>query len=65
MAAAASQNGITGITARWADMVLEDEDEAFVPVELGGTETGAGVIETWPVVGWFLTDRMVKLEYMR
>ncbi|XP_031102025.1 uncharacterized protein LOC116005932 [Ipomoea triloba] len=64
VAATSKHNAITGITARWADMVLEDEDKVFEPVDLDATVDGDGVLESWPVVGRFLTDRLVKLEYM-
>ncbi|XP_031120301.1 uncharacterized protein LOC116023439 [Ipomoea triloba] len=46
-------------------MALEDEEEAFEPVQLENLDPPAVVAETWPVVGRFLTEKMVKLEYMR
>ncbi|XP_031106522.1 uncharacterized protein LOC116011141 [Ipomoea triloba] len=53
------------MTARWADMVLEDEAVGFEPV--GDT---VGVIQTegvqsWTVVRRFLTEKLIKIEYMR
>ncbi|XP_031116800.1 uncharacterized protein LOC116020466 [Ipomoea triloba] len=65
MASETPPNGVAGLTARWADMVLEDEEEAFEPVHLHGQSDNMIEHETWPVVGRFLTARMIKLEYMR
>ncbi|XP_031096876.1 uncharacterized protein At4g02000-like [Ipomoea triloba] len=65
MASSVPTNGVAALTTRWADMVLEDEDEAFEPMPLADLGAAADAVATWPVVGRFLTSKMVKLEYMR
>ncbi|XP_019157459.1 PREDICTED: uncharacterized protein LOC109154031 [Ipomoea nil] len=53
---------------RWADWaLLEEEGAVFMP---GGEEDGAegggkGEEETWRVVGRFLTQKLIKLDFMR
>ncbi|XP_031116699.1 uncharacterized protein LOC116020362 [Ipomoea triloba] len=46
-------------------MVLEDEEESFEPVGVAGSETLAGDVESWAMVGRFLMNKLIKLEYMR
>ncbi|XP_031120573.1 uncharacterized protein LOC116023706 [Ipomoea triloba] len=65
MATSASTEGVAGITARWADMALEEEEEAFQPVDASEAVDGGDGVATWPMVGRFLTDKLIKLEYMR
>ncbi|XP_031106182.1 uncharacterized protein LOC116010815 [Ipomoea triloba] len=60
---ASDGDGVAALTERWADMVLEDEDIDFEPVG-----DGVGVVaepESWVVVGRFLTEKLVKVEFMR
>ncbi|XP_031111763.1 uncharacterized protein LOC116015730 [Ipomoea triloba] len=65
MATTTTDEGVAGLSERWADMVLEDEDLAFEPVGADAEELVGGLQETWSVVGRFLTKKFVKLEYMR
>ncbi|XP_031127478.1 uncharacterized protein LOC116029568 [Ipomoea triloba] len=46
-------------------MALEDEEEAFEPTVFPDQGAATEAVETWPIVGRFLTEKMVKLEYMR
>ncbi|XP_019198269.1 PREDICTED: uncharacterized protein LOC109192130 [Ipomoea nil] len=66
MAASQNAGGVAGLTARWADLVLEEEEAAFMPT--GDAEDGSGgsdaVEEVWTVVGRFLTRKLGKLEFM-
>lgn len=64
MATWTSDGGVARLTERWADMVLEDKDMGFEPE---GEDVGvvlAGGVESWAVVGRFLTMKLVKLEFM-
>ncbi|XP_031127633.1 uncharacterized protein LOC116029731 [Ipomoea triloba] len=65
MATTVTNKGVAAVTARWADMVLEDEEEAFEPAVTEVAPDGVAAVETWPLVGRFLTAKLVKLEYMR
>ncbi|XP_019159652.1 PREDICTED: uncharacterized protein LOC109156249 [Ipomoea nil] len=66
MAASSTNAGMAGLTARWADLVLEEEEASFEPTveaEGGGVVAGS-VEESWGIVGRFLTRKLVKLEFM-
>jgi len=63
--ASTEEEAIVCLTERWADMALEDEEQGFEPV---GDEVGVmqlGGQEVWMVVGRFLTNKLVKIEFMR
>lgn len=63
MATEQTSKEVAGLTARWADMVLEDEEIEFDPVG-----EGVGVVtkgETWVLAGRFFTTKLVKVEFMR
>ncbi|XP_019154318.1 PREDICTED: uncharacterized protein LOC109150794 [Ipomoea nil] len=60
---ASSEAEIAGLSNRWADIVLEDEDAG---VEAPAVDDGAtAVADSWVVVVRFLTQRLIKVEYMR
>ncbi|XP_019178530.1 PREDICTED: uncharacterized protein LOC109173671 [Ipomoea nil] len=60
---AATEAEIAGLSSRWADIELEDEDAG---VEAPADDSGAmAAAESWVVVGRFLTQRLIKVEYMR
>ncbi|XP_019182107.1 PREDICTED: uncharacterized protein LOC109177245 [Ipomoea nil] len=64
--AADDEAGVAAITDRWADWALKEETAAFVPAvgEEDDGEVGEEE-ETWKVVGRFLTQKMIKLDFMR
>ncbi|XP_019188877.1 PREDICTED: uncharacterized protein LOC109183147 [Ipomoea nil] len=65
MASTPADPDVAGLTARWADIVFQEEATAFLPVEGDGTEEGGGEVEeSWGVVGRFLTRKLVRLEFM-
>ncbi|XP_019153570.1 PREDICTED: uncharacterized protein At4g02000-like [Ipomoea nil] len=57
---------VATITARWADLTIEQEEAApFAPV-LDESEVAAQqTAERWMLLGKFLTNKLVKMEYMR
>ncbi|XP_019159906.1 PREDICTED: uncharacterized protein LOC109156508 [Ipomoea nil] len=60
--------GVAELTDRWADWaLLEEEGAVFMPGgEDDGVEGGGeGEEETWRVVGRFLTQKLIKLDFMR
>ncbi|XP_019161420.1 PREDICTED: uncharacterized protein LOC109158056 [Ipomoea nil] len=60
---AATEATVARLSDRWADIVLEDEDAGVeAPVDDGGA---GAVAESWMLVGRFLTQRVIKVEYMR
>ncbi|XP_019168819.1 PREDICTED: uncharacterized protein LOC109164728 [Ipomoea nil] len=62
----AAATEVEAITERWADWVLHaDEANAFTPVRDVDGDAGEDAVETWRVVGCFLTQKMIKLEFMR
>ncbi|XP_019181987.1 PREDICTED: uncharacterized protein LOC109177140 [Ipomoea nil] len=74
VAAGQSAGMVERLTARWADMALEEDGDEFVPEEDGdefvpeGDRVGEVAVDgeaSWAVVGRFLTAKVVKLEYMR
>ncbi|XP_019191688.1 PREDICTED: uncharacterized protein LOC109186211 [Ipomoea nil] len=60
---AASEATIAGLSDRWAEIVFEDEDAG---VEAPAVDDGAATVaESWMLVGRFLTQCLIKVEYMR
>ncbi|XP_019173293.1 PREDICTED: uncharacterized protein LOC109168892 [Ipomoea nil] len=59
-----SGDSVAGLTARWADMVLEDEEVGLECDEAAQVATEA-VVVSWSLVGRFLTNHLVKVEYKR
>ncbi|XP_019192094.1 PREDICTED: uncharacterized protein LOC109186530 [Ipomoea nil] len=50
---------------RWADVVLDDEeDDVFIPPGAAEVEQPAAAVQTWRLVGRFLTTKLVKAEFM-
>ncbi|XP_019168543.1 PREDICTED: uncharacterized protein LOC109164470 [Ipomoea nil] len=59
---------VAALTDRWADWALQEEEGAVFMPEGGAAEVnggGEGEEETWRVVGRFLTQKLVKLDFMR
>ncbi|XP_019196324.1 PREDICTED: uncharacterized protein LOC109190309 [Ipomoea nil] len=58
---------IAALTQRTQEFGINDEEDVcFAPVEVGGDKGGdEPPVQTWSVVGRFLTARLIKLEYMR
>ncbi|XP_019186015.1 PREDICTED: uncharacterized protein LOC109180762 [Ipomoea nil] len=65
MEPAATSEAVATLSRRWADVVLEDEEDAvFEPVEAGSDEQPPATARTWRLVGKFLTTKLVKMEFM-
>ncbi|XP_019197752.1 PREDICTED: uncharacterized protein LOC109191599 [Ipomoea nil] len=66
MAERQAENVVATITARWADLALEEEEVAPFAPQLDESEgAAAGKAERWMLLGRFLTNKLVKVEYMR
>ncbi|XP_019160040.1 PREDICTED: uncharacterized protein LOC109156644 [Ipomoea nil] len=65
MATPTAGGEVAGITARWADLVLEEEEVTFVPEQLSAGDHQPDEVETWVLIGRFLTEKTVKVEFMR
>ncbi|XP_019179040.1 PREDICTED: uncharacterized protein LOC109174251 [Ipomoea nil] len=56
---------VAALSQRWADVVLDDEEEEiFEPVEEGGNGQLIVAVRTWRLIGRFLTTKLVKMEFM-
>ncbi|XP_019189141.1 PREDICTED: uncharacterized protein LOC109183492 [Ipomoea nil] len=65
MANEGGEEQVNALAERWADVTIADEEDCFAPNE-DGVEVGTDPpVQTWSVVGRFLTAKLIKLEYMR
>ncbi|XP_019194753.1 PREDICTED: uncharacterized protein LOC109188564 [Ipomoea nil] len=56
---------VAEVIERAAEISIDSEEECFAPVEEGVADGSEAPMQTWTVVGRFLTAKMIKLEYMR